>query len=435
MAKRWILGSGMLVLLAFMATIPLPRIDGHIAGSDGLYYFAILRSAVFDHDLDLTNDRALLGAPAYPTTAVGRAGAPFSVGTPILWAPFFLAARAVAPVLPATKGSADGVGTLYESSVCIGTILYAFLGMWLVYRVARRVLDDDFAAACAALGLWWATSLIEYTVAEPSMSHGASFFANALLLAVWCRPGARFGVRRMLALGACAGLVALVRTQEGLVLIVPGVALAAAVLGGRLSLARGVAAAAALAGAFALVFLPQVLFWHSVYGAWFTVPQGNDFMHWGSPQVARVLFSPRHGLLLWHPLVLLALLGLVPLWRRDRGLALAVGGLFLAQLYVNSAVSQWWAGDAFGGRRFMGVLPWLALPLAALFRWGPGAATRPRGRALVVAALVVLVGWNGLSLVQYRLGWLPRTDEPTWRQLTVDRLAVPVSIVRKVLHR
>jgi hypothetical protein len=64
-----------------------------------------------------------------------------------------------------------------------------------------------------------------------------------------------------------------------------------------------------------------------------------------------------------------------------------------------------------------------------------GAPASKGGRVLVVAALVLLVGWNGLSLVQYRLGWLPRTDEPTWRQLTVDRLAVPVTIVRKVLHR
>jgi hypothetical protein len=433
MARRWILISGVLCLAAFLATLPVPRVDGHVAGSDGLYYFSILRSSVLDHDLDLRNDYALLGAPVYPPTALGRPGAPFSVGTPILWAPFFLLAHA-ASLLLATAGAArapNGIGGLYEPFVCIGTILYAFAGLWLTFRTVARELDDTFAAACAALAMWWATSLVEYTVAEPSMSHGASFFAIALFLAVWRRPGARPTAGHMAAVGAAAGLVALVRSQEGLVVLLPAIALVAGVLRGRLSPGRGVVAAAALGGAFALVFLPQVGFWHAVYGSWLTVPQGSDFMRWGSPVPGLILFSRRHGLLLWHPVLLIALLGLVPLARRDRALALAVGGYFLAQLYVNSVVSQWWAGDAFGGRRFMGVLPLLALPLAA----AAAQAARSRGRGFVIAALAVLVAWNGLSFVQYRLGMISRTDMPTWRQLTLDRIELPFTIARRVLHR
>ena len=433
MAKRWLLLSGLLVLAGFLALLPVPRIDGHIAGSDGLCYFAVLRSVAVDHDLDLANDYALLGVEPYAPTPLGRPGAPFSVGTPVLWAPFFALAGLVSVIAPALGGAggAPGTGALFESFVCVATILYAIAGLWLVFRTVRKVLDDEFAAACAALAMWWATSLIEYTLAEPSMSHGASFFVNAVFLALWCRPRTYGTLRPWLEMGAAAGLVALVRTQEAPLVLLPACAIVADAARGRVPVGRAVAALARFGTAFGLVFLPQVMFWHAVYGAWFTVPQGNDFMRWGSPQPDLILFSGRHGLITWHPVILLALFGLVPLWHTDKRLARSVAAVFLMQLYVNSVVSQWWAGDAFGGRRFCGVLPWLALPLGAAAMQAAAA----RGRTFVGCVLLAFLLWNGLSLAQYRLGFVSRSERLTWRQLTVDRLVVPVTILRRALHR
>jgi hypothetical protein len=101
--------------------------------------------------------------------------------------------------------------------------------------------------------------------------------------------------------------------------------------------------------------------WHAIYGQWLTIPQGSDFFNWTNPQWLPTLFSTRHGLVAWHPIFLLALLGIVPLWKHHRWLALVVLVAFLAQWYINSAASRWWADDAFGGRRFIGTIPLLTL--------------------------------------------------------------------------
>jgi hypothetical protein len=169
--------------------------------------------------------------------------------------------------------------------------------------------------------------------------------------------------------------------------------------------------------------------WSTLYGSPLTIPQGGSFIDWSSPQWLPALFSTHHGLISWHPIFLLALLGLPALWKQDRALALAIGLLFLLQLYLNSAVVRWWADDAFGGRRFIGLVPLLALPLAALI---DAANTERRYRAMVTL-LAALLLWNGLSLLQYRLGFVSRADALTLREMTIERLLLPWRLLQLFL--
>ena len=47
-------------LVVFLATIPLPRIDGQLIGGDGAGYYAYLPSVILDRDLDFANQYAAL---------------------------------------------------------------------------------------------------------------------------------------------------------------------------------------------------------------------------------------------------------------------------------------------------------------------------------------------------------------------------------------
>jgi len=62
-------------------------------------------------------------------------------------------------------------------------------------------------------------------------------------------------------------------------------------------------------------------------------------------------------LFLWTPVLLLATIGLVRAsLARDR-LAIAMLPVFLLQLYLNASIMDWWGGEAFGARRFIGLFP------------------------------------------------------------------------------
>ncbi|MCP4421844.1 MAG: hypothetical protein GY805_34965 [Chloroflexi bacterium] len=417
-------------MLVFIAAIPLPRVDNHLVGSDGVKYYAILRSLVLDQDFDFANDFSLLDVAGSTVEATGKVANPFAIGTALLWLPFFLLAHALSLILN-TFGfsiSTNGVNYLYESTVLIGSILYASLGFFLTYQTVRRLFTVR-VALIAILGMWWGTQAIYYIIAEPSMSHAMTILANALFLYIWYPSRPNRSARDWLILGLVTALVALVRWQEGLLALVPIVELGWWVWRKKLSLSKGVRYLLLFSITVLVGFSPQFLMWSQVYGSPLLIPQGANFMHWFSPEPLLTLFSTQHGLITWHPIFLFALLGLVPLWRRDRTLTMVVLGAFLAQLYINSAADHWWADDAFGGRRFTGLIPFLVLPLSALTAW----VQKHKHLRWLIIALLVLILWNGLSFAQYRFGFVSKSEALTLRELTLDRLLLPWTIFRLIL--
>jgi hypothetical protein len=168
--------------------------------------------------------------------------------------------------------------------------------------------------------------------------------------------------------------------------------------------------------------------WSAIYGSPLTLPQGEGFFNWLAPQPLQTLFSTRHGLFTWHPTLLVAFIGLVPLWKKDKVLVLIILYFFLVQLYLNSAVTEWWANDAFGGRRFTSLLPLLAIPLAAFLQH-----IRPNRKVFqaVLALIVVLILWNMLGMVQFVLDFVSRREALTLKELTIDRFLLPLKLLAR----
>jgi hypothetical protein len=406
-------------MLVVMLTLPLPRADGHLVGSDGLRYFATLRSLVFDRDVDMTNDYRLLGVTIEDRTPRGLPANPFPVGPALLWLPFYLVACALAKGLASVGVPIvlDGVGFVYEAPVCLASAFAAGVAFLVLRPVLTRrgpVPRTDATLACLALA--WATPAVYYAVAEPSMSHALSLFSNALFLRAWLERENAFDAGRMVRVGAAAALCALVRWQDAVVLAAPVVELGAGVIEKRLPALSAARASGVLLGTFALGMLPQLVFWRALYGSWLVLPQGAGFFA-GGAHVIETLVSLRHGLLMWHPVLVLPLVGLFAAPADRRRLAFSIALVFALTLWTNASVAHWWADDAFGGRRFVGVLPWLAFPAAWALGWLR--ARVPSG--LVTGCLLALVAWNGLLFIQYRAGWISRDAAPTWKQFTVDR--------------
>lgn len=427
-------------LLLFWATIPLPRIDGALVGSDGVGYYVYLPSVLIDHDLDFTDEYQYFYA--YDAARAERVLALrtplrlpqnfYPIGAALLWAPFFLMAHGI--VLLANLGgaglAADGYGLLYQASALTATILYGGAGLLLAMRVARRVASPG-AAVLATLLVAAGGNLVYYMTAEPSMSHAMSAAATALFFCTWLSCRDRRDVRAAALLGATGGLMALVRYQDGLVLAVPFLLRLPEAwnslrrrdtTGGLWLLLRdvGVAAGAALAA-----FAPQLVVWRLLYGAFFLIPQQyawpGSLISWTSPHPLEVLFSPVRGLFVWHPVFLLAVLGLLVARSRDRRLA-AAGLLAIAvQWAMVSVWFGWMQGQSFGGRMFIGCTVAFVIGLASLIDW-----TRQHwSTAGVVAVGVVLVVWNALLFVEYRLDLATSNRWPGWYEVTGRRLLFP----------
>ena len=425
---------GVLCAVAYVVAVAPGSGRTRIINGDAIQYYAYLRSLVFDRDLDFANEYERFYGDGtgdsvwlHGRTAIGRSPNLMSIGPAILWAPMYLVALVLTSIAR-VAGSAvavDGFSTPFQIAAGLAGIFYATLGVILIHRtVARRF--SARAGFWGTLVAWLASPAIYYTLVSPAYSHAVALFTVALFVFVWIRAIGQHTAGRFLTLGILAGLAALVRWQDFiLVAAFPALELVIAMRQGRVAFPRAVALISVMGLAAAVAFSPQLMAWRAIYGDFFVIPQGSSFMRWTEPAIASVLFSTRHGLLLWTPALIPAIAGLVWLWRRDHIVAAGAMAAVAISIYVNAAVSDWWAGEAFGSRRFVSDTVFFAFGLAALGTWLSG---RLRDTTLRVASIGLIV-YNLLFLVQYQLymrGY--RDDAPypdTVKAILVDRLIVP----------
>jgi hypothetical protein len=234
-------------------------------------------------------------------------------------------------------------------------------------------------------------------------------FGLALALFCWFRPSASLTSRHVVYGALGLALAASTRPQDGLL-----VGVVAAGLVARIGWSRGVSALVVLGVvAGASIAYNYYAFGRMLGGAW-ALQEAARGIHGvsgdvtGRPWIAAagLLVSPNRGLIVFSPVVLVALAGITRLRRLGPGwgewwwLAAA-----LAQFLVYSCYSVWWGGHTYGPRYLVDVLVPLAPAAAAgvawmrTSRWRTGVALVLLGGSVAVAATGAFVypaeGWNG----------------------------------------
>ncbi len=395
--------------LVALALLLLPTVYGEVGG-DGLQAFVVVRSPLFDGDLDLANDyRGLEARPV--ATQTGQATSHLPVGLALVWTVPFVAAH-LGVTLASAFGAAvaaDGFSVPYRSAVTAGTYLCGIFALLLIEAELRRR-HGRALALLSVLGVWFATPLHFYMTANPAMAHGVSVGAATAFVVGWLHWRGAPTPRGWLVLGLLGGLMTLVRLQDAVLLALPLADLAIRRPAGLIGLAARFLAGAAGLG------LVQLAVWLRLYGAGFveTILRVNLVGGGSGPQVLDLLLSARHGLLTWTPLYAVCIAGWLVWLRREVGVAaLALGGFALSVL-VNASMQDWWGAEAFGQRRLLGLTPLFALGLGQAL-----AFLRARPLTVLGAVLAALVAWNQAFQWSYNSETVARRDQA----VSLDRLA------------
>jgi hypothetical protein len=319
-----------LLLLAVVFVVSLPMVTTRLYASDEIEYFAYLRSLYFDRDVSFENeyryfyDRNIARSAGFHETfleretAAGRRVNYATMGSAVLWLPFYAAADAYTRATGTFE--ADGFSRPYISAVAYGSALYGFLAILLSIRAARLLLGHELrgSSILAGLAIWIGTPLLFYMYVAPGFAHACSAFAVALFVNVWLRVRERWSAKGASVLGLSVALMAMVREQDAFLALAPAVDFAWTALpafvsgspGSRLPVLR-----TAIVGvvAFLAGYTPQLLAYTALNGYPGPAEHVSRKMAWYSPHALQVLASPNHGFLLWTPLALIAMAGLLAL--------------------------------------------------------------------------------------------------------------------------
>ncbi len=315
--------------------------------------------------------------------------------------PLYVVGKAVAASLAPTLARATPMAITMLTN---GIITAA--SVWLFFLLAYELCGAMRGAAVAALLLGLASPYLVYAKTDFSEPLSALGLTGAVLFLVRARREptiARFAVS-----GLCVALALLTKLTAGFVLPVLLIYAVYTALAPDADGARPLGVDVAVR----LVEWGLGMALGLVVTAWYDLARfgsitntgyhGQDTPFHASPWqgLEGLLVSPGKGLLLFCPLVVLAL----PLWpllmRRRRPEALLALGIAAITLLVFATYPVWWGGVCWGPRYLVPVLPFILLPLAffgeVFDRW----KARPGGLLPRRAAMAVI----GLSLVVQALG-------------------------------
>jgi len=345
--RTWVLFA---IVLALLAVTFRPVIQG-----DGVGYYSYLHAILVSHSLLFQNEYSAAIASHVPLhlqlittrTPTGQLANYFPVGPALLSAPAYLLALLLHP------SGEPQFGSPFVQAFTIASLFYGLTALAICYRIALRVTEAPRAAALGVVGATVATPLVYYMLSDPSYSHTFSVFCvSAFLYFWWARPERSYA--GWFGLGLLGGLMALTRFQDG--------ALVTIVL---VDVKRLRWSSLMLIPGLLVAFAPQLAIDQAQFGTWLPQRppgQGLDPLH---GHYLQVLFSSLDGLFIWTPAALAAIAGF---WFvEDRRLKVAGAIAFVMEtLVIGSAPDT--VGAAFGSRRYLDLIPFAVIGMAALAR-------------------------------------------------------------------
>lgn len=344
--------------------------------SDGKGYYLYLPATFIHQDLSMKWTEPLQKSdPFYPGSGEWYGLSKFdknsylnkySIGTAIMWLPFFAVAHVAAIALGLT---ADGFSTVYNAAIAIAGAFYASLACVMLCMLFAKYFSKKLSIFTTLL-LLLGTNLLNYAVFDGCFTHVYSLFLISSILYLtpswYKKPSYKLSV----GLAALFALAVLVRQTTLIFAILP-------ILWNITSLRqlkeRGILLwnrrkyLAAMAITTFAVLLPQLLYWKTITGSWLMFSYRGEAFNLANPQIINILFSTDRGVLFWAPVLTISIAGLFFARKYLKEWALSFYVFLPIWLWVISSWHSWQFGMSYGHRAFIDIFPMLGLLIALTY--------------------------------------------------------------------
>jgi hypothetical protein len=301
-------------------------------------------------------------------TPTGKSISRRSIGMPIMYSPFFMAAHLSAKL---SGAPADGFSSPYQFFILISGFVYAFIGLLYLRKILLRYFSD-LATALTLLCITLGTNFYYYTVVEGGMSHAHLFGLFAAFLYYTIRWHESPKAKYMVALGIIGGLSILIRPTAIIIFLVFALfdihnrqAFAVALK----RYTTHIPQLLLLAAIVILVGLPQLIYWKAMTGQWLYYTYGEEGFFFNKPRIWEGLFSYRKGWLVYSPVMALSIIGFIWVWKYARAVSAGIIAFVVVHIYIIFCWWCWWYGGSFGMRAMIETHALLAVPMAAFWQW------------------------------------------------------------------
>jgi hypothetical protein len=231
-------------------------------------------------------------------------------------------------------------------------------------------MTKENVAGWTVMSVFLGTNLFHYATREMGMSHVYSFFLFSVLIFHLPNYFKNPRLINSIILGAILGWIILIRPTNGIIILfvlLYHVYSMASFKTRILFFVRHYKSVIVITLAAFMMLVPQLMYWKEMTGHWIYYSYTSEgFKYWDRPKILAVLFDVQNGLILYSPLVLLMLAGVILGIKIRKFHSPAILLVFCMATYLFASWWAWWFGGAFGHRSYVEYYALLAVPLAGL---------------------------------------------------------------------
>lgn len=402
--------------MVFINTIG-KRIDSVISGErtcicayDGFGYYAYLPHLIQKGNLDITTEwankvqRETCGdAPVYQFANYKKENHVIDIyhmGLSFIQAPSFFVGHLITII---TGHPIDGFSKPYHIAYLTNVLLFIFLGLLYVRKIALLYFNDKITAAIL-LFIYLGTNVFVTMGHQYDLTHLYLFTLNAIWIYHILKYRAIQSTKTLVYAAIIFGLTIAVRPTQAMFGIIPFFIL--------LNIHRNIRffwKRLLLFPAMAFFFnIPQFIYWKLYGGSWFIPNLHTEDLILTDPNLYKFLFSFRKGWLIYTPIFILLIPGFIYFFKKYKNLSILFLGTLISYIYIMSSWECWWYASSISQRVMVDIYPLLIIPF--------GFALTFHKKVIRYLIFVFAILTSALSIfqnIQFERGLL-NTSHMTW---------------------
>lgn len=318
---------------------------------DQFGYYSYLPATFIYDDLEFekdwivkTQDHYCYGAPIYQYAdrENGKKVNIYHMGLSYLHLPGFLIADNLADNMGYKR---DGMSKPYLVMVELTGLLFIFLGIYFLSKTLLLFFSDKVTALTLFLIYFASNSFVHFHFGELG-PHLFLFTLNTIFIYYLIRYYRSKQLKLLVISALVFGLTTAIRPTQAIWGVIPFVI----IFFENKEYWSSFKKLLFFPGFILLFNLPQFLYWKFFGGNWIILNLHSEALTFADPYTIDFLFSFKKGWLVYSPIFILSLIGIIYSIRKDKLLGRAFLFFVLLNIYVLSSWECWWYAASFGSR-------------------------------------------------------------------------------------
>lgn len=328
------------------------------------------------------------------------------MGMAIMYSPFFFVGRIIAG-----EEKDNAYSKPYKYAIHFGTFFYMLIALWFLRKNLLYFFNEyitTITIACVFLG----TNLFFYTFNSGEMPHAYLFCIFSIYIHCVIQWFKTKKIKYYYLFAFLAGFATLIRPTESIILLFPllfGITSFEGLKKQITLLVSNKIQFCIAAVLFLFPFFLQIIYWKVYANQWLFFSYTNERFYFADPQVINFLFSFRKGWLLYTPMMIFAIAGIILLRKVVKELFVFSIIYLILNIYVLSSWWDWSFGGSFGCRALIQHYTFFSFGLAAFIKVVFNLFNKAiinyffRGLLFVVFYLIIQLNFDQSLLYRYNL--------------------------------